>query len=84
MKIVISPVALATAVTTGLVGIAGLVTYKTCFTGPARKGSVRWGGSGKGKTARYVHEPVASLVRIVWKKNRTSASALEPVAAPAE
>jgi hypothetical protein len=83
MKIVTSPVALATAAATGLVGIAWLVTYKTCFTAPPA-GAVRWGGSGKGKTARYVHEPVASLIRLVWKKNRTPASALEPVAAPAE
>ncbi len=48
----------------GTTVLAANATYQSCFRGPPRKGSVRIGGTNpRGKSARYIHGPVASVVR---------------------
>jgi hypothetical protein len=48
----------------GITVLAANATYQRCFRGPPRKGSVRIGGTNpRGKDARYIHGPAASVVR---------------------
>ena len=48
----------------GTTVLAANATYQSCFRGPPRKGSVRIGGTNpRGKNARYIHGPAASVVR---------------------
>ncbi len=48
----------------GTTVLAANAAYQSCFRGPPRTGSVRLGGTNpRGKNARYIHGPIASVVR---------------------
>lgn len=57
------PTPVLAEIVVGTTVLAANATYQSCFRGPPRKGSVRIGGTNpRGKDARYIHGPAASVV----------------------
>jgi hypothetical protein len=62
------PTSVLAEIVVGTTVLAANATYQSCLRGPPRKGSVRIGGTNpRGKNARYIHGPAASVVRIALR-----------------
>jgi hypothetical protein len=62
------PTSVLAEIVVGTTVLATNAAYQSCFRGSPRKGSVRIGGTNpRGKNARYIHGPAASVVRVALR-----------------